>query len=106
MDDFKPLKIKKRGKSYQLCYYNPRGERRRISTGSDYQQAQRMAVRLSDWLLEGKDPEREIKRAQQEEQKKLITLRELYPLFMQRHGSLQSKNMTVFLSNTTGFFTS
>jgi len=53
----KPVKIIKRGHSYQLYYYNPRGERRRLSVGSDYQQIQRMVVKFNDWLLDGKDPE-------------------------------------------------
>ena len=63
MATFKPVRIKKRGKTYQLYYYNPRGERRRLSVGDDYQQAQRLAVKFSDWLMEGKDPEHEMKKA-------------------------------------------
>ncbi len=90
---FKPVKIIKRGNSYQLYYYNPRGERRRISVGNDHQQAQRLAVKFTDWLIVGKDPDHEHKMATQKEQGKAVTLHEFYPIFMQRHGKLQSNNM-------------
>ncbi len=87
MATVKPVKIQKRGNNYQLYYYNPRGERRRVSVGGDLSLAQRRAVKFSDWLLEGKDPEEEIERAQVEEKRKRLTLREFFPLFLQRHGS-------------------
>ncbi|MFC1694135.1 tyrosine-type recombinase/integrase [Candidatus Latescibacterota bacterium] len=93
MARIKTVKVIKRGKSYQLYYYSPRGERRRLSTGIDYQQAQRLAIKFNEWLLYGKNPEIELKKAQLKEQTKAITLREFYPFFMERHGSLQSKNM-------------
>jgi len=87
------VKIAKRGGSYLIHYYSPRGERRRLSVGSDCQHAQRMALRFTDWLIEGKDPERELERVRQREQAKSITLKDLYPVFMQRHAGLQSENM-------------
>lgn len=90
---FKPVQIKKRGKSYQLYYYNPDGCRRRLSIGKDYQHAQRLAVKFSDWLLGGKNPECEIAQLQRVEDAKSITLLEFFPIFMERHGSLQSKKM-------------
>ncbi|MFC1552370.1 tyrosine-type recombinase/integrase [Candidatus Latescibacterota bacterium] len=90
---YKPVQIIKRGKSYQLYYYTPNGERRRITVGQDYQHAQRMVVKFSDWLLDSKDPEQEIERAKQIESSKQITLSELYPVFMERHGSKQSESM-------------
>ncbi|MFC1552428.1 tyrosine-type recombinase/integrase, partial [Candidatus Latescibacterota bacterium] len=93
MVKFKPVQIIKRGKSYQLYYYNPNGERRRITVGKDYQYAQRMSVKFSDWLLDGRCPEEEIERAKQIESSRQVTLSELYPNFMKRHGSLQSKKM-------------
>ncbi len=89
------VKIVKRGDSYQLCYYNPRGERRRLSVGSDYQQAQRLAVRFNDWLLDGKDPEIEIKKAQQKETQKAVSLKEFFPLFMERHGKTRSRKTQI-----------
>jgi len=79
--------------TYKLHYYNPDGRRRRLSVGPDYQLAQRQAVKFTEWLLAGKEPEHEIEKAQQLEKAKKITVREFYPLFMERHGSMQSKNM-------------
>ena len=98
--NLKPVKIKKRGKSYQLYYYNPRGERRRLSVGSDYQHVQRLAVKFNDWLSEGKDPEIEIKKAKQEENKKAITFKDFFPVFMQRHGRLQSLKTQISYKNS------
>ena len=91
----KPVKIIKRGHSYQLYYYNPRGERRRLSVGSDYQQIQRMVVKFNDWLLDGKDPEREIEKAASKEQISAIKFREFFPVFMQRHGATRSRKMQI-----------
>ena len=89
----KPPRLIQRGRSWQLYYYAPSGERRRVSAGKDHQQAQRMCIRFMDWLLEGKDPEKEIKKAQQREQSRSMTLTEFFPVFMKRHGALRSKNM-------------
>ncbi len=89
----KPVKIQKRGNSYQLYYYNPRGERRRISVGNDYQQAQRLAVKFNDWLMEGKDPESELELTSKFEKARNITFREFLPIFMKRHGENQSPKM-------------
>ncbi len=97
---FKPVQIKQRGCSYQLYYYNPNGERRRLSVGSDYQQAQRLVVKFADWLLKGKDPECELRKAQKKEEAKAITLRELYPVFMERHGKLRSHKMQISYKNS------
>ncbi|MFA6470923.1 MAG: tyrosine-type recombinase/integrase [Candidatus Latescibacterota bacterium] len=93
MATVKPVKIQKRGSNYQLYYYNPQGERRRISVGSDRDLAQRRAVKFSDWLLEGKDPEVEIESARKGEESKNYTLTQLYPVFIERHGRFQSKSM-------------
>ncbi|MFC1552672.1 tyrosine-type recombinase/integrase, partial [Candidatus Latescibacterota bacterium] len=41
----------------------------------------------------GKDPETELEKASHKEKKKSVTLRELFPEFIERHGKLQSKNM-------------
>lgn len=99
----KPVSVVSRGDSYQLYYYNTDGQRRRLSVGSDYLHAQRMAVKYTDWLIEGKDPEREMKRAEQQENAKQITLKEFFPEFMERHGTNCSKSMQVrfdvFFSN-------
>lgn len=95
MARIKPVQVLKRGNTYQLCFYTAGGERRRLSAGSDYHQAQRLAVKFTDWIMEGMDPEAEIKKAQEEEKQKgsPMTLRKLYPVFMERHGSKQSRKM-------------
>ena len=106
MATVKPVKIQKRGKTYQLYYYSPQGERRRISVGSDEHQAQRMAVKYTDWLIDGKDPEEEIRKAQEEEKQRAeekanpLTLKRLFPVFMERHGKLQSKSMQTSYDNS------
>ncbi len=100
MVSIKPVKINKRGNSFQLYYYNPYGERRRLSIGTDNLQAQRMAVRFTDWLLEGKDPELEIKKAPQKERAKAVTLKDLFPIFMVRHGKFRSKAMQINYRNS------
>jgi len=89
----KPVKVVKRGRYYQLYYYSPDGLRRRLSVGSDERQAQRLAVKFTDWLLEGKDPEREMERTRMVEQQRSITLREFYPSFMEHHGIEVSDSM-------------
>ena len=43
--------------------------------------------------MEGKDPEEEIRKAQKEEAAKEITLKDVFPMFMERHGVFQSKKM-------------
>lgn len=93
MAKFKPVRIIKRDESYQLNFYSPRGERRRLSVGTDCQYAQRLAVKFNDWLMEGKDPEREIKKTFHEEQARQITLQTFSPEFIKRHGKYQSKSM-------------
>lgn len=97
---YKPVQIKKRGKCYQLYYYSPRGERRRVSVGINYQMAQQSAVRFNNWLLEGKDPEVEIQKAHHKELVESITLREFFPVFMERHGNLRSQSMQESYKNS------
>ena len=65
-----------------LHYKNSAGRRRRLSVGPDNQYAQRLAIRFTDWLLDGKDPELELIRAQQIEREKKITVLELFNEFM------------------------
>jgi integrase len=79
--------------SYSLNFTNLEGRRRRLSVGENFSHAQRLAVRFEDWLLDGKNPEWELERLKQNERAKSITLREFYPMFMERHGSHQSVNM-------------
>ena len=101
MANINPVSIKKtKYGTYALHYVNPDGRRRRLSVGKVYQHAQRLAVRFSDWLLVGKDPEQELESSKQAEEAKRITIRELFPIFMERHGSHQSKSMHNIYKNS------
>ncbi len=101
MAKINPVSIKKtKYGTYALHYVNPDGRRRRLSVGKDYQHAQRLAVVFFDWLLAGKDPEHELERTKQAEKTKSITIQELFPIFMERHGSLQSKSMQDIYKNS------
>jgi hypothetical protein len=84
------VNLRQRGKTYQIDYRNPNGRRRRLSVGSSHRHAQRIVVRITDWLLDGKDPEREMERAARTEQARAVTVRAFFPTFMDRHGSRQS----------------
>ncbi|MFC1551928.1 tyrosine recombinase XerC [Candidatus Latescibacterota bacterium] len=85
--------IKTKYGTYSLNYINHDGRRRRLTIGKNYEYAQQIALRFTNWLIEGKNPECEIERAKQTEKAKGITIREFYPTFMEQHGSLQSKKM-------------
>ena len=94
MSTLRPAKVRKtKYGTYLVEYFSPDNRRRRVSAGDDEQIARRMAVRFTDWLMEGKDPEKEIDRARQAEQARLVTLRDFYPVFMDRHGRYQSQPM-------------
>ena len=91
MAKIKPVRIvKTKYRTYSLHFINPDGRRRRLSVGRDYNQAQRLVMRFMDWLLEGKDPEKEIMKAKHEENRKAITVRDFFRVFMERHGNLRS----------------
>ncbi len=72
--------------TYSLHYTNLDGIRRRLSVGPDEGFAYRRANQFEGWILEGKDPERELQRIKQEEKAKQITLKEFFPEYMQRHS--------------------
>ena len=93
---YKPLKIRKRGRRYFLDYYRPDGERRRISVGSDKGVAQQVALQYNNWLIEGKDPDYEINKNDQELESLSETLEAFFPSFMERHGNFQSKSTKQF----------
>lgn len=97
---FKPIRIKKRGKSFQLYFYNPRGERRRLSAGNDAQQAYRLAAKFTDWILEGKDPESEVVKAMEKEVDCRITVKELYSRFMNEYASNRQESTRTSYQNS------
>ena len=87
----KPVRVRKRGKVFQLNYYSPDGRRRRLSVGEDRLHAERMKNLFQEWLYQGKDPEEELKLSEKAGSDKIETFREFFPVFMERHGSDQSK---------------
>jgi integrase len=86
--------------TYSLHFTNPDGRRRRLSVGPDFTHAQRLAVRFTDWLMAGKDPEREFDQLQQTEKAQRLTVREFFDVFMDRHGIQQSKGMQASYRNS------
>jgi len=52
-----------------------------------------MALMFSDWLIKGKDPEREIDKATEKEKHSSTTLKDFFPVFMDHYCSYQSENM-------------
>ena len=95
MVKIKPVRLVKRGNNYQIYYYNPQGERRRISVGDDYDYAQRLVDQFNDWLVECKDPENEIKKIRQKEIAKASSIQTLFSIFMKRHAKFKSTAMQV-----------
>ena len=94
MAQFKPVRIvKTEYGTYSLHFTTPAGRRRRISVGKNYEYVQRLAVRFNDWLIEGKEPEAEFGRVRQQEQMQRVTVRDFFPLFMERHGHTKSNSM-------------
>lgn len=101
MAKFNPVRIvKTKYGTYSLHFTTPIGRRRRLSAGNDYPHAQRLAVKFNDWLLEGKDPEEEMEDMRRSEQEKMTTLREFFPVFMERHGRLRSPKMQISYRNS------
>jgi len=100
---YREPRLRKRGKRYQLDYVNPEGGRRQLSAGHSYKGAEQMRLKFANWLLEGKDPEREMERTQQIEEQRSITLREFFPIFLERHGKnqgrSQQRNYRIFMAN-------
>lgn len=81
--------------TYSLHFINPDGRRRRLSAGSDYQYAQRLQLKFTDLLIEGKDPEHDIEQVNQKRRTGSITIKDLFPVFMSRHGVHKSPKMQV-----------
>ena len=75
----KTAKLRKRGKSYYAEYTDHQGRRPRPSLGSDRMIAERLLVRINDWLIEGKDPIKELKKLKQRKTSESVTLRQFYP---------------------------
>lgn len=78
--------VKSKYNTYYLHFTNPAGIRRRISVGSDESFAYRRANQFEAFLLDSKDPEKELQRIRQEEKARQITLKEFFPEYTERHG--------------------
>lgn len=88
----KPSKVVKTTKGkYSIHFISASGERRRWLAGDDQKEAFTWAHRFDEWLLDGKDPEREVERAQRVEQAKAISLQQFFPIFLERYGKYQSE---------------
>jgi len=92
--------VKTRYGTYSLHFINPDGRRRRISVGPDLQLAQRQAIRFTDWLMEGKNPESEIEYIRLTERLHSITIREFFLDFMEGHGKYKSEKMQISYRNS------
>ena len=94
MASVKPVRVvKTKYTTYSLNFTNPDGRRRRLSVCNDELDARRLAARFTDFLIKGKDPEVEIRNAQQFERARTISLKDFFPEFMERYGKYQSLNM-------------
>ncbi len=86
------LQKDKRG-SYYLDYHDLLGNRRRLRVGTLESVAQKIAVKYTEWLMDGKNPEAEISKMEQRAKARNVTVKEFFPIFMKRHGSQQSVSM-------------
>lgn len=89
----KTAKLRKRGDSYYAEYTDHHGKRPRPTLGSDYVTAQRLVVKINEWLYEGKDPVEELNRFRERGEPGSMTLRQFHPQFIERHGKRLSRSM-------------
>ncbi len=96
--NYREPRLRKRGNRWQIDYVNPDGIRRQLSAGSTRQGAERFKAKVIGWLLEGKDPEREMGRAQRQAS---VTLDTFFDTFYRQHGvdksakTLESYNTSI-----------
>ncbi|MFC1732539.1 tyrosine-type recombinase/integrase [candidate division KSB1 bacterium] len=88
----RPVRLKRRGNFFQLHYYSLSGRLRRISAGNSEVYANRLVARFADWLLDGKDPEVELRKAKRRAEQSRITVAQLFDRFMRDHVSLLSES--------------
>ncbi len=101
MAKIKKVRVTKtRFNTYQVNFMNHRGRQRRISAGKDEEYAQRLRLKFQDWLNAGLDPEKEMDRIQEHQETREWTLRQFFPVFMDRHGCQQSENMQASYHNS------
>ncbi|MFC1553936.1 tyrosine-type recombinase/integrase [candidate division KSB1 bacterium] len=86
---------------WELHYKNPDGRRRRLSAKtSDKSVARHLTVKFTEWLMEGKDPEQELEQARKRNQARSISIKQFFPVFMERHGSKNSLSTQTSYQNS------
>ncbi len=83
--------------TYMLDYTDHDGKRPRPRVKTQ-KEATFWKDKFELWLAEGKDPVREMKCCVNHEKIRSVTVRTFFPVFMERHGSQQSKNMRISYS--------
>ncbi len=99
---YREPRIRKRGKSWQINYFNPEGRRRQLSAGHSREGAERLRIKFVSWLIDGKDPEIELEKERVKHRFQKITIRELFPIFMDRHGRNRSLKTQESYKNSYG----
>ncbi|MBN1225209.1 MAG: site-specific integrase [Candidatus Aminicenantes bacterium] len=99
---YREPRIRKRGKRWQIDFINPEGKRRQLTGGYTREIAERLRIKFASWLIDGKDPEIELQKERKEQDLQMTTLRELFPVFMDRHGSNRSRKMQESYQNSFG----
>ncbi len=94
--------LRKRGKRWQIDYANPEGFRRQLAAGYSREGAERLRIKFISWLIDNKDPEIELIKERAGHRHQSVTIRELFPIFMDRHGRNRSKKMQVSYKNSFG----
>ncbi len=92
--------LRQRGKRWQIDYINPDGIRRQLAAGYSREGAERLGIKFVSWLIDNKDPEIELIKERASHRHQAVTIRELFPLFMDRHGCNRSKKMQVSYKNS------
>jgi len=99
---YREPRIRKRGKRWQIDFINPEGQRRQLTAGYTRESAERRRIKFASWLIDGKNPEIELEKERKEQDLQTITLRELFPVFMDRHGRNRSLKTQESYGNSFG----
>lgn len=94
--------LRQRGERWQIDYVNPDGIRRQLAAGHSKGGAERLRVKFASWLIDNKDPEIELIKERASHRLQSMTIRQLFPLFMDRHGRNRSVKMQESYKNSFG----
>ena len=92
--------LRQRGKRWQIDYVNPDGIRRQLAAGHSKSGAERLRIKFVSWLIDNKDPEIELIKERTSHRQQAVNIRELFPIFMDRHGRNRSSKMQVSYNNS------